>query len=246
MLCIRLFTAAVFFLISLSGCAIKERTEPVASTFIEEAPIESKVDGIPFLHSWIAPHDQPLPYKSICIKPVRTDLIPNEMWRQSKGLAVSSEEEFQKDAVVIARYFRIRLISELNTTQTKRFAIVDTPDKDSLVLEIAITELVLSEPLIRAAALAAPFPGVDLALSAISDPYVSFAARFTSQEGSKLIATVADRRFPPIRLIDLNKLRARSSAREIIANWAKQLAQAIQLDEFEKVQRNSWFSILPW
>ena len=168
------------------------------------------------------------------------------MWLQSRGLAVSSEEEFQKDAAVIARYFRIRLISELNSMETKRFAIVDAPDRDSLVLEIAITELVLSEPIVRAAALAVPFPGVDLALSTISDPHVSFAARFTSHNGSKLVATVADRRFPPIRLIDLNKLRARSSAREIIANWAKQLAQAIQLDEFKKVQRNSWFSILPW
>ena len=245
MFCFRLFTAAVF-LISLSGCAIKERADPVASTFIDDVPLESKVDGIPFLQSWIVPHEQALPYKSIYIKPVRTDLIPKDMWRQSKGLAVSSEEEFQKDAAVIARYFRIRLISELNNMQTKRFAIVDTPDNDSLVLEIAITELVLSEPIVRAAALAVPFPGVDLALSTISDPHVSFAARFTSHRESKLVATVADRRFPPIRLIDLNKLRARSSAREIIANWARQLAQAIQLDEFKKVQRNSWFSILPW
>lgn len=245
MLNLRTFCVALILMCS-TGCAVKERTEPVVPTFIEDVPLDSKVDDIPFLQSWISPQNSPIAYKNIYVKPVRIDLIPKDMWRRSKGLAVSSEEEFQKDAAVIGRYFRIRLLSELNSTKSKRFVVVDKPDKDSLVLEIAITELVLSEPLIRAAALAVPFPGVDLALSTISDPHVSFAARFTSPDGSKLLATAADRRFPPIRLIDLNKLTARSSAREIISNWSRQLAQAIQLDNFKQVQGNSWFSILPW
>lgn len=232
--------------LALVSCAVKERTEPVVATFLDGALRESTIADIPFLHAWIAPQETPIPYSSIYVKPVRTDLIPKDMWLRSRGLAVSSEEEFKKDADIIARYFRIRLLSELKATSSKRFTVVDTPDDRSLVLEIAITELVLSEPIIRAAALAVPFPGVDLALSTITDPHVSFAARFTSPDGKKLIATAADRRFPPIRLIDLNKLRARSSAREIIAHWARQLAQAIQLNEFKKVEGNTWFAILPW
>jgi len=230
----------------LLSCAVKERTEPVVATFLDGAPRESTVADIPFLHSWIAPQEHPIAYRKIYVKPVRTDLIPEEMWLRSRGLAVASKDEFKRDADVIARYFRIRLLSELKSTAVQRFAVVNTPDEQSLILEIAITELVLSEPLIRAAALAVPFPGVDLALSTITDPHVSFAARFTSPDGTRLLATAADRRFPPVRLIDLNKLRARSSAREIIAHWARQLAQAIQLDEFKKVEGNTWFALLPW
>lgn len=232
--------------LALLACAVQERTEPVVETFLEGAPRESALPDIPFMHSWIAPQTTPLPYSTIYVKPVRTDLLPEDMWLRSRGLAVSSAEEFQRDAAVIARYFRIRLLSELKSTASQRFAIVETPNDTSLILEVALTELVLSEPLIRAAALAVPFPGVDLALSTISDPHVSFAARFTSPDGKHLLATAADRRFPPVRLIDFNKLRARSSAREIIARWARQLAQAIQLDEFNQVEGNSWFSILPW
>jgi hypothetical protein len=242
---LRLLQLALFVVL-LAACAVKERTEPVVDTFLEGAPRESTVPDIPFLHAWIAPQATPVTYSKIYVKPVRSDLLPDDMWLRSRGLAVSSAEEFKKDAAVIARYFRIRLLSELKSTSSQRFEVVDTPDKDSLILEIALTELVLSEPLIRAAALAAPLPGVDLALSAISDPHVSFAARFSSPDGTRLIATAADRRFPPIRLIDLNKLTARSSAREIIAHWSKQLAQAIQLNEFKKVEGNTWFSILPW
>jgi hypothetical protein len=242
----RRFLIATVTSLLLLACAVKERTEPVVETFLEGSPRESSIPDIPFLHSWIAPQETPIPYSSLYVKPVRTDLLPEDMWLRSRGLAVSSKEEFQKDAAIIARYFRIRLLSELKSTSSQLFRVVESPDNNSLILEIALTELVLSEPLVRAAALAVPFPGVDLAVSTISDPHVSFAARFTSPDGTKLVATAADRRFPPIRLIDLNKLRARSSAREIIAHWARQLAQAIQLDDFNKVEGNSWFSILPW
>jgi hypothetical protein len=240
------FCSIILACLALAACAVKERTEPVVNTFLDGAPPESTIADIPFRHAWIAPQETPIPYTSIYVKPVRTDLFPKDMWLRSRGLAVSSEEEFTRDAEVIARYFRIRLLSELKATSSQRFAVVETPNDQSLILEIALTELVLSEPLIRVAALAVPFPGVDLALSTITDPHVSFAARFTSPDGKHLIATAADRRFPPVRLIDLNKLRARSSAREIIAHWARQLAQSIQLNEFKKVEGNTWFAILPW
>lgn len=229
-----------------TACAVQERTDPVVPTFLDGVPRESSIPDIPFMHAWIDPNANIASYSTIYVKPVRTDLMPEEMWHRSRGLAVSSEESFQKDAAIIARYFRLRLLGELKSTSAQRFTVVDTPDTTSIVLEVALTELVLSEPLVRAAALAVPFPGVDLALSTITDPHVSFAARFTSPDGKHLIATAADRGFPPVRLIDLNKLRARSSAREIVAHWARQLAQSIQLDEFKKVERNSWFSILPW
>ncbi|MFO0416402.1 MAG: DUF3313 family protein [Pseudomonadota bacterium] len=233
-------------LVAVAACSVKERTEPVSPIFLEGAPIEQAIPELPFQHSWIDPSVRQKGYRSIFIKPIRTDLIPPDTWKRSRGIAVGSKETFDNDAAVLARYFKIRLSSELRELEKPRFTVVEAPTNDSIILEIAITELVLSEPLIRAAALAAPLPGVDLALTAISDPHVSFAARFYAPDGKTLIATAADRRFPPLRIIDLNKLRARSSAREIIAQWAKELALSIQSDRMSKVERSSSFSILPW
>ncbi len=228
------------------GCSIKERTDPVIPTFLDGAPLESSLKQVPFKHAWIAPRDKHLSIKSVFIKPIRTDLLGKDEWKRSEGLAVTSKEEFDKSAAVLARYFRIKLLGELKKVPNPRFEVVETPDTSSLIVEIALTELVLSEPVIRAAALAVPFPGVDQALSAASDPHAAFAARFTNFNGSKLLATAADRRFPPIRIIDLNKLRVTSSAREIIAQWAHELAESIQTDELTTVPRASSFSLLPW
>jgi hypothetical protein len=239
------FLCALLSVIS-TGCSLKERSDPVAPTFLDGAPVGSSLKEVPFKHAWIAPRDNNLSIKSVFIKPVRTDLLGADEWKKSRGLAVSSKEEFDKSATLLARYFRMRLLSELKQVPNSRFAVVNTPDKSSLIVEIALTELVLSEPVIRAAALAVPLPGVDQALSAASDPHASFAARFTSFDGSKLLATAADRRFPPIRIIDLNKLRATSSAREIISQWAHELAESIQTNELTTVPRAWSFSLLPW
>jgi len=232
--------------ISICGCSVKERTDPITTVFLDGAPVESTIKEIPFKHAWLAPREKPLKLTSVFVKPIRTDLLPSEEWQRSKGLAVSSREQFDKSAAVLARYFRIRMIGELKRIENPRFEVADEPNDSSLIVEIALTELVLSEPIIRAAALAAPLPGVDVALSAISDPHVAFAARLTNSDGSVLVATAADRRFPPVRLIDLNKLRATSSAREIIADWAQELSESIQLEEITKVSRPWAFSLLPW
>jgi hypothetical protein len=182
----------------------------------------------------------------VYIKPVRTDLLKPSEWEKSHGVAISSKEEFEKSVALLARYFRIRLLAELRAIKNGRFKLVDAPDPSSLVVEIAFTELVLSEPIIRAATLAAPIPGADFALSAFSDPHVGFAARFTNHDGTALIATAADRRFPPVRIIDLNKLRASSSAREIISQWSRELAESIEFEELTKVSKSWGFSLLPW
>jgi hypothetical protein len=138
------------------------------------------------------------------------------------------------------------LLGELKKVPNPRFELVDSPRRDSVIVEVALTELVLSEPIVRGLGLAAPVPGVDVALSTISDPHAAFAARVFDSDGKTLLGTVADRRFPPVRVIDLNKLRATSSAREIISQWARELAESIQTDELTPVERSPWYSLWIW
>jgi hypothetical protein len=241
-----LHSLCLVVLCCLAACSLKERTDPLPPTFLEGAPLESTIPEIPFQHAWAASREAITPYDSVYIKPVRIDLLPADEWKRSRGFATLSQEDFEKDAALLARYFRIRLLGELNRVSAKRFAVVATPNEKTITVEIALTELVLSEPILRILAIAAPVPGVDLALSAFSDPHVAFAARFVAPDGSTLLGTVADRRFPPLRVIDLNKLRARSSAREIIAQWARELAESIQREELRTVKKSSWISLWIW
>ena len=241
---------SIFLLFTLgaivTGCSLKERNDPLSPTFLEGVPIESQLKEMPFRHSWLAPNRKKYSLRSVYVKPVRTDLLSAEEWKRSQGLAVTSKEEFDKAAQLLARYFRIRLLGELKRVPNPRFEVVDSAQKNSAIIEVALTELVLSEPVVRGLGLAAPVPGVDLALSTISDPHVGFAVRVTAPDGVTLLGTAADRRFPPLRVIDLNKLKATSSAREIIADWSRELAESIQTDELTAVERTAWWSLTLW
>lgn len=203
---------------------------------------------MPFEQAWGSEQKLRGGITSIYVKPVRTDPLPADTWENSTGVSITSGKDFDEIARNIASYFHKQLVAELIKVYERhpRLRVVTTPAKDAVNVEIALTELFLSRPVARAAAMAAPIPGLEFALSAMSEPHVAFAARFTSPDGTVLLGTVADRRFPPMRPIDINKLTVTSSAREIVAQWARELAEAIEFDRLAPVERSLGFSLMPW
>jgi hypothetical protein len=234
-------------LLVCGGCSLQQRTAPLPTTFLEDVDISEELETVPFQHAQIVPDDDsPKTYSSVFVQPIRTDLIPKDSWRQSSSLFLRTEDAYNLEVQGLADFFYQQILDELQKVPNKRFNVVSIPTDTTIVAEIALTDVEFSHPVTRAAALAAPLPGVDLALSAFTDPHLSFAVRFTDGKTRKLLASAADRRFPPFRIIDLNKLTITSSAREIVKMWARELAEAIQTDRLTKVERSSWFSILPW
>lgn len=237
--------SAFAFLSSLSGCAWKARVETVSPVFLEDVDISSKLETLPFDHSWVRAKFDGRSYRKLHVKEIRTDLLPEDGWMNSYSSVISSAEDYRRESQEIGRYFREQLIEALQEKEPPRFVIVDAPGSDVLTLEIALTELEFSHPVARAASLAAPVPGTGPALSSMTDPHAAFAARLYDGSG-RLVATAADRRFPPARIVDVNKLTATSSAREVSTIWAGLMSEALTNGQFVKTEDSSWFSVLPW
>jgi hypothetical protein len=230
----------------LFGCAVEGRFEAPPRTFLEDVSIAKTMKTMPFRHAWVDPKSVQKNYTSVFVRPIRIDLLSDDAWKRSSSIGIHSKEDYEKEAQQIADYFHEQLVAALNEASSKRFQVADTPSKSALIVSIALTEVEFSHPIPRAAALAAPLPGVDMALNTITDPHVAFAARFTDPVSNELQASAADRRYPPLRLIDLNKLTITSSTREIVKDWSRELAEAIQSNRFATVERTSRFSLLPW
>jgi hypothetical protein len=241
------FLVLAFTFSTVGGCAIYNQTQPVSPLFLDGATLDSTVDRVPFQHAWSSSNSGG-GISSIYVKPVRVDLLSPDSWTESTSLGITSAEDYNKAAQSLAVYFDERLREELRHVyeRNKRLRIVDAISQDSVILEIALTEIVLSRPVSHAVGMAAPVPGLGMALSAMHEPHVAFAARFMAPDGATLFGTVADRRFPPIRVLDLNKLTLTSSIREIISQWARELAEAIEFERLAIVERSSRFSLLPW
>lgn len=192
-----LILASIFC--TLGGCTIYKQIQPISPVFLEGATLNSTVDRVPFQHAWSSSNPG-AGIRSVFVRPVRIDLLPPDSWIESTSLGITSVEDYNRVAQSLAGYFDVRLREELQLVyeRSKRLAIRDAPSQDSVILEIAITEMILSRPVSHAVGMAAPVPGLGMAMSAMHEPHVAFAARFLSPDGATLLGTLADRRLSAI------------------------------------------------
>ena len=238
--------ALFYVLVGSAGCAVEERVRPIGTAFLEDRDVNEKDDTLPFDHAWIDPELPRGYYSKVFFRSVTLDKLPEDAWKASKTAAIPSKKVFIEEARALAEFFKKELEKKVQKYPKGTFTVVSAPESQGLVFDIAFTELEFSHPIVRAGSLLVPVPGAGIAFNAFSDPHVAFAARVYDGESGKLIATIADRKFPPNRLIDLNKLRATSSTREIVTLWAEIIAEGLNRDRFAKVSSRGLFRLLPW
>lgn len=239
-------SAAIAALMLMSSCSAAARVQSVDNTFLADVDVSKKLQNLPFDHSWVWSDRSRDDYAAVCIKPVRTDTLNQKNWSRSASAFITSSADYNEKANEVANHFQQKLIEEINTKPNHRYQVVENPTEGVIVVEFALTELEFSHPIARAGALASPVPGTGAALSAISDPHAAFAMRMTDGSTGELLVTAADRKFPPTRVVDLNKMTVSSSPREVCQNWAKEFAEALNEGRFGEVKSVGVFSILPW
>jgi len=245
--CLRSFLSALALLGTVSGCAINNRTKPISNTFLEDRDTTVKDKTLPFDHAWVKqglPNDY---YTKVYFRSVTTSKLPKDEYKASVSTYILSKEDFNKEADLLAAYFQQQLIEKATKYPKATVAVVDKAGPHTLVFDIAFTELEFSHPVTNAGALLIPIPGSAILFSTISNPHQAFAARVYDGKTGELVATAADRKFPPTRLLDVNKVLTTSPNREICQTWAKIIADALNRDTFDtEVSNRGLFALLPW
>lgn len=229
----------------LTGCAAKQRVSPLSSIYLEDANLSQQIKTLPFDHSAVTADAAKSRFTSVYFEPIRIDLLPAEDWARSSSSVISSKADFDREARALAEYFRTELEGRMREEGKGKYSVASKSGPGVLDVKIVFTELEFSHPGARAASLVAPIPGTGAMVSSISDPHVSFAARLSDGGSGKLIATAADRKFAPTRILDLNKLTATSSAREICSLWAASISEAIASGGVTEIKEKK-FDWKPW
>jgi hypothetical protein len=231
---------------NVSGCAVKDRTLPISNTFLEDRDVAVVDDELPFNHAWIEPELPRNHYTKVFFRSVAIDRLPKDAYKASKSIYMTSRKQFTVEAQALADYFKEQLIEKVRKYPKGTFVVTDKAEEGAVVFDIAITELEFSHPITRAGAMLVPIPATGVLFDAVSNPHVAFAARVYDGKSGQLIATLADRKYPPARIFDLNKLTITSSAREVCGIWADIFAEGLNRERFTKVKSRGIFSILPW
>jgi hypothetical protein len=224
----------------------KLKAQPAAGTGYVPMQQLAKDPDLPFDKAWIKPGVDWTRYRTIYIAPVNTDHLLRANWWQESIRA----DQMQQDVQNMAAFMRTQFITACQNDPRHRLRVVMSPEKGSLSLEMAITELVPSKVLLNVVKVAGPY-GSGLAAGALergaeAQSTVAFEARVQDTDTGQIVAMVADRQYATLRPIDLKGFTWYGNAEDIVEQWAKQAVEVANRRPGDHIKPASTFSLMPW
>jgi hypothetical protein len=206
----------------------------------------AKDPNLPFDKAWIKPGVDWPRYRTIYIAPVNTDYLMRATWWQESLRA----DQMQQDVQNMAAFMRTQFITAFQNDPQHRFRVVMSPEKGSLNLAMAITELIPSKVLLNAVKIAGPY-GSGLAAAVLergadAQSTVAFEARINDTDSGQTVAMFADREYATARPIDLKGFTWYGNAEDIVKQWAKEFVEVANRRPGEIIKPASKFSLKPW
>jgi hypothetical protein len=228
----------------VSGCAALKAAPSSGAGFVPVAQM-SKQDDLPFQKVWFEKGVDFKRFTSIYIPKVHTDyLLQSNWWQQN-----FRQGQMKEDLATMSQYMQDEFKTAFANDPNRRFKVVETPQKDSLTLELALTELVPSNVALSVLEYA-PYGGgtavrvMERATGAEST--VAFEAKMKAPNPGNTLAMFADRQVKKIRIIDFRAFTWYAHGREIIREWAEQFVQLANQRPGQVIDGSSAFTLMPW
>lgn len=228
----------------LPGCKVKP-AKPAG--FVRNERM-TKPDDLPFHSAWRNPDRADLAgYDRVRIAPVDTaHLLEMDWWQKGEAGAM---ESFKKDVEKIAVEVREMLeqaFREPPEGTVSRYAVVDDQKgKGTLILEVAIVEIVPSKVVLQAASWAMPF-GTGVLLTPLNTSTAAMEGRFRDAATGEVLLEFADREGEKARPLDLAGFTWYAHAKGIMRDWALQLVQVANQKPGEQIPDTKVYTLVPW
>ena len=207
----------------------------------------TKVEELPFHNTWRKPGVDWNQYANVYIKDVNTQYLLEMNWWQKGDRGGRIEDDAQKLALYTKQAFKQAFREDPN----QRFRVVASEGPDTLIAEIALTEIVPSKVVLNALGFA-PFgigAGVKVLKSVIgAKSTVAFEARVRDGDTGEIVAMFADREAEQLDPAGIKGLKWYSHAHGIIDDWAEQFVRVANRDREagEVVKDTRPFTLKPW
>ncbi len=184
-------------------------------------------------------------FKTVYFAPVTTDFIEKQGWWSS--LNTADYESYKKELSMLARYTKKSMEKAFRTDPKKAQKVVKSPQKDTIVYEIAIVEVIATKAHLNAigSVLGAVVPGGGLVASTAKGS-IAIEVKVYDGETNELMIAWADREQDPSTIFSLADFSCFDHAKESIDNWAEQLVTLHNSTTKDRVEDSSPFSFLPF
>jgi len=237
----------LFFILGISVCISGCKAPPKKETsdFVT-GEIMDKHEDLPFHKAWIKEGFSKSGYKKVHIPPVNTSYIfldESNWWQNS----FKSYADLKKDVDEMGTFMQETFIEAFKDDPNKRFKVAKKPDDETLIIELAITELTPNKPYLKIARFA-PF-GAGAAVTLLNQSNlstVSFESKIRDGKSGEIVAMFADREQEKKYLLTTKNWYWYSHSEEIIQDWAKQFVELGNQEEGEVIKDSATFGLKPW
>jgi hypothetical protein len=237
-------------LASLAGCKAQE-AQP--SGFIETPELMSHDPSTPFNRSYWNKKFDPKAYDELLVTPVNTQYVmAQSIWEKANVVNVSPEQ-VRKDIDSIAQYTRQSFVRAATDDPKRRFKVVDNPGKQTLILEVAIVQLVPSKAVLNAIGQTTWIPGsiavrhrTLLESRDAGRGTISIEGRVRDGATGEVIGMFSDLQHPATAIIDLRALNWWAPIKPVIDRWSHELIALANRPAGSVIKDAPPFELLVW
>ena len=231
--------AGLLGLTLLAGC----KAAPIAGTgFVDYGKMAVPKD-LPFHQAWVDPAADWHRYRKIQIAQVDTGHLSKMEWARQTGQI----EKIQEDSRKLASYAQGTFQRAFREDPLHRFEVVDQPDGETVIFELALVEIIPSKVALNTLCYA-PFLGTAARIFRgwKHRSTVAFEARMRDGATGAVIAQFADREAEKAAVINVKDVTWYGHAESILAEWARQFVRIANRKPGEVVRDSEPFTLKPW
>lgn len=241
--------SAVLVSTALTSCTMLDTKEAPDSGFNPQTTATKNTRAAFLQEVWVSPAYQGTAinqkFKSVYFTPVNTQYMAKQTWWQAQ--TPLRQNDLAQDTQKLATRLRSEFITAVANHPAHKMKVAQTPGPDTLVIDLALVELVPSKAFWNAASTAAGFavPGAGY-LSMAGRGSIAIEGRARNGTDGSIIATFKDRRTDKVAPVNLGKYTWYHGAEQNISEWAAEFAGFLNSTPDETIKRTSRVTLKPW
>ncbi len=232
--CARKLIALSLSLVALSAVGCKAGPAPDAG-FIQNPEVLRQDDKLPFDAVWFKEGVDFSKFQTVYIAPVDTTHLLNLDWWDKANIAPGDQ---QSQAEELGEYFRNKVKGQFADDDKNKHTVVDTPGDDTLIVELAIVEVVPTKVWLNAI-------GYILA-GQLDNGLTAFEGRFRDGKTKEVIAEFKDREYGQIDIVSLADFQWNRHSRHTVEVWGDQLEEVVYVQPGAAISSMSSVTLRPW
>ena len=175
-------------------------------------------------------------YKTIYVAPVNTEYLREKQDWQKMSFSEYNPKQVEEMALFIHQAFKTALSENKGKNP---MPLVATPDKQTIILDMALTELVPTMTWLNAVSMSVIMYAPDRGCIAIE-------CLLRDGETGEVLGKIADRECGKDSILNFKDFSLNAHGRAIVKEWADQAVAVINADDGSVVKDSAGFELKPW